>query len=387
MDFTEYLYKNIGERVSLDRQRRNLNLSNYSSHISRCAFDKNVKETGDTKTNPKTGITRGNISQIEKGKIYDYTRSFLSDNQIKALTATLECNQDELLLGNKEQKQEIVKILLLGCLLNNIDIHINSVSSEKWRDLYHKSQSLDIKPNKETERLGNIILKFLLTYPAFQKHFINSVFYYSDNYPDKYTPYKSKDEQYSDSSNHKLQTEYASDLEKVSSQLQTWYTTDLGNITSVLLRKPENIIYIFEAFEQTIYKIIDLIFDKFLETFNNSLNTRGKNNTPSKIIDYLSSDSLLNILLGDDIYYLLVNELKKEQIDKTNGLFHIQFLQLLQYQNLFLEKIHNKYEDTSENYDAFKLYSDLTKIIKFYEKTKDKHLTLYINDFIDNQDY
>ena len=117
------------------------------------------------------------------------------------------------------------------------------------------------------------------------------------------------------------------------------------------------------------------------------MNTRGKNNTPSKIIDYLSSDSLLNILLEDDIYYLLVNELKKEQIDKTNSLFHIQFLQLLQYQNLFLEKIYNKYEDTSENYDAFKLYSDLTKIIKFYEKTKDKHLTLYINDFIDNQDY
>lgn len=378
MDFTEYLYKNIGERVRLDRQRKNLNLSNYSSHISRCAFDKNVKETGDTKTNPKTGITRGNISQIETGKIYDYTRSFLSDNQIKALTATLECNQDELLLGNKEQKQEIIKILLLGCLLNNIDVQINSVSSEKWLDLYHKSQSLDIKPNKETERLGNIILKFLLTYPAFQKHFINSVFYYSDNHPD---------EQYSYSSNHKLQTEYARYLEKVSSQLQMWYTTDLGNITSVLLRKPENIIYIFEAFEQTIYKIIDLIFDKFLKTFNNSLNTRGKNNTPSKIIDYLSSDSLLNILLEDDIYYLLVNELKKEQIDKTNSLFHIQFLQLLQYQNLFLEKIYNKYEDTSENYDTFKLYSDLTKIIKFYEKTKDKHLTLYINDFIDNQDY
>ena len=378
MDFTEYLYKNIGERIRLDREKKNLNFTNYSTHISQRTYDKILKETGNTRTDPITGITRGNISQIEKGNTCDCTRSFLTYNQINALTATLDCNQDELLLGNKEQKQEIIKILLLGCLLNKKEVKINSVSSEKWRDLYHKSQSLDIKPNKETERLGNIILKFLLTYPDFQKHFINSVFYYSDNHPD---------EQYSDSFNHKLQTEYARYLEKVSSQLQTWYTTDLGNITSVLLRKPENIIYIFEAFEQTIYKIIDLIFDKFLETFNNSLNTRGKNNTPSKIIDYLSSDSLLNILLEDDIYYLLVNELKKEQIDKTNSLFHIQFLQLLQYQNLFLEKIYNKYEDTSENYDAFKLYSDLTRIIKFYEKTKDKHLTLYINDFIDNQDY
>lgn len=378
MDFTEYLYKNIGERIRLDREKKNLNFTNYSTHISQRTYDKIVKETGNTRTDPITGITRGNISQIEKGNTCDCTRSFLTYNQINALTATLDCNQDELLLGNNEQKQEIIKILLLGCLLNNIDVQINSVSSEKWRDLYHKSQSLDIKPNKETERLGNIILKFLLTYPAFQKHFINSVFYYSDNHPD---------EQYSDSSNHKLKTKYANDLEKVSSQLQTWYTTDLGNTTSVLLRKPENIIYIFEAFEHTIYKIIDLIFDKFLETFNNSLNTRGKNNTPRKMIYYLDSDVLLNILLGDDIYYLLVNELKKEQIDKTNSLFHIQFLQLLQYQNLFLEKIHNKYEDTSENYDAFKLYSDLTKIIKFYEKTKDKHLTLYINDFIDNQDY
>ena len=387
MDFTEYLYKNIGERIRLDREKKNLNFTNYSTHISQRTYDKILKETGNTRTDPITGITRGNISQIEKGNTCDCTRSFLTYNQINALTATLDCNQDELLLGNKEQKQEIIKILLLGCLLNKKEVKINSVSSEKWRDLYHKSQSLDIKPNKETERLGNIILKFLLTYPAFQKHFINSVFYYSDNYPDKYIPYKSKDEQYSDSFNHKLQTKYANDLEKVSSQLQTWYTTDLGNITSVLLRKPENIIYIFEAFEHTIYKIIDLIFDKFLETFSNSLNTRGKNNTPSKMIYYLDSDVLLNILLGDDIYYLLVNELKKEQIDKTNSLFHIQFLQLLQYQNLFLEKIHNKYEDTSENYDAFKLYSDLTKIIKFYEKTKDKYLTLYMNDFIDNQDY
>lgn len=363
-----------------------MNLSTYSRHISDCTFDKKVKETGDTQKNPITGITERNIGKIEKG-VHDNFRSFLSDNQIKALTATLDCNQDELLLGNKEQKQEIVKILLLGCLLNNLDVQIDSVSSETWRVLYHKSQSLGIKPNKKTERLGNIVLKFLLSYPTFQKHFMNSVFYYSDNYPDKYTPFKSKDEQHSVSFNHKLQTKYARDLEKVNSQLQTWYTTDLGNITSVLLRKPENIIYIFEAFEHTIYKTIDLIFDKFIETFNNSLNTRGKNNAPSKIIYYLDSDVLLNILLEDDIYYLLVNELKKEQIDKTNSLFHIQFLQLLQYQNLFLEKIHNKYEDTNNNYDAFKLYSDLTKIIKFYEKTKDNHLNLYINDFIDNQDY
>lgn len=387
MDFTEYLYKNIGERIRLDRERKNFNFKNYSTHISQCAYDKIVKETGNTKTDPKTGITRGNLSQIEKGKIYDYTRSFLTENQINALTATLDCNQDELLLGNNEQKQEIVKILLLGCLLNNIDVQIDSVSSETWRDFYHKSQSLGIKPNKKTERLGNIVLKFLLSYPTFQKHFINSVFYYSDNYPDKYTPFKSKDEQHSVSFNRKLQTEYAGDFEKVNSQLQTWYITDLGNITSVLLRKPENIIYIFEAFEHTIYKIIDLIFDKFIETFNNSLNTRGKNNTPSKIIDYLSSDSLLNILLEDDIYYLLVIELKREQVDKTNSLFHIQFLQLIQYQNLFLEKIHSNYEYTSDNYDKFKLYSDLTQLIKFYEKAKDKHLTLYVNDFIDNQDY
>ena len=383
MDFTEYLYKNIGERIRLDRERKNFNFINYSTHISQCAYDKIVKETGDTKTNPKTGITRGNLSQIEKGKIYDHTRSFLTENQINALTATLDCNQDELLLGNKEQKQEIVKILLLGCLLNNIDVQIDSVSSETRRDLYHKSKSLGIKPNKKTERLGNIVLKFLLSYPAFQKHFINSVFYYPDNYPNEYIPYKLKDEQHSDS----FQTKYAKDFKEINSELQTWYTTDLGNITSVLLRKPENIIYIFEAFEHTIYKIIDLIFDKFIEIFNERLNTRGKNNSSCKIIDYLSSDSLLNILLEDDLYYLLVIELKREQLDKNNSLFHIQFLQLLQYQNLFLEKIHSKYKDTSENYDRFKLYSDLTQLIKFYEKAKDKHLTLYVNDFIDNQDY
>ena len=292
-----------------------------------------------------------------------------------------------MLLGNNEQKQEIVKILLLGCLLNNIDVQIDSVSSETRQNLYHKSKSLGIKPNKKTERLGNIVLKFLLSYPAFQKHFINTVFYYSYNYPDEYTPFKSKDERHSVSFKHKLQTKYARDLEKVNSQLQTWYTTDLGNITSILLRKPENIIYIFEAFEHTIYKIIDLIFDKFIETFNERLNTRGKNNSSCKIIDYLSSDSLLNILLEDDLYYLLVIELKREQVDKNNSLFHIQFLQLIQYQNLFLEKIHSKYKDTSENYDKFKLYSDLTQLIKFYEKAKDKHLTLYVNDFIDNQDY
>lgn len=386
MDFTEYLYKNIGERVRLDRQTKKMNLSTYSRHISDCTFDKKVKETGDTQKNPITGITERNIGKIEKG-VHDNFRSYLSDNQIKALTATLDCNQDELLLGNKEQKQEIIKILLLGCLLNNIDVQIDSVSSETWRDLYHKSQSLGIKPNKKTERLGNIVLKFLLSYTAFQKHFINSVFYYSDNYTDKYTPFKSKDEQHSDSFNFKLKTKYTRDLEKINSELQTWYTTDLGDITSVLLHKSENIIYIFEAFEHTIYKIIDLIIDQFIEIFNNSLNTRGKNKAPSKIIYYLDSDVLLNILLEDNIYYLLVNELKREQVDKNNSLFHIQFLQLLQYQNLFLEKIHNKYEDTSEYYDAFKLYSDLSQLIKFYEKTKDNHLTLYVNDFIDNQDY
>lgn len=34
MDFTEYLYKNIGERIRLDRERKNFNFKNYSTHIS-----------------------------------------------------------------------------------------------------------------------------------------------------------------------------------------------------------------------------------------------------------------------------------------------------------------------------------------------------------------
>ena len=65
MDFTEYLYKNIGERVRLDRQTKKMNLSTYSRHISQCTYDKKVKETGNTQNNPITGITERNIGKIE----------------------------------------------------------------------------------------------------------------------------------------------------------------------------------------------------------------------------------------------------------------------------------------------------------------------------------
>ena len=71
MDFTEYLYKNIGERVRLDRQTKKMNLSTYSRHISDCTFDKKVKETGDTQ---KT-LSRQSLLTHDRKRILAYNEA------------------------------------------------------------------------------------------------------------------------------------------------------------------------------------------------------------------------------------------------------------------------------------------------------------------------
>ncbi|MEG3267084.1 hypothetical protein [Streptococcus suis] len=243
-----------------------------------------------------------------------------------------------------------------------------------------------MQSNENTEKLGNIILKFLLTYPTFQNHFISTVFYYSDDFPKKFTPFQSETEGHYRSNNYRLQSRYDKNWETINSQLQDWYVYDSGNIISILLRKPGNFVFIFDAFDHVVSKIIDLIFNIFNMKFTNNLNKRGTNNTSPKMIDYLKTNRLFDILSEDDIYHYLSEELRKEQI-KKNSLFHIQFLQLLQYQNLLLEKVHSEYRDTTKIYDEYKLYSDLSKIIEFYNGGyRYNPLILYIYDFIDNQE-
>ncbi|HEM3660127.1 TPA: hypothetical protein U1C79_000003 [Streptococcus suis] len=380
MDFTEYLYQKIGKRVKMYRKNKGEIQEIFSKTINRAAADKYHDN------NIRTSMQRSNISKIENGKC-DLGRSFLTNNQIIALSATLNCTETELLLGNKSDVEEILKILLFKCLLSDSKIEIEPVSLEKWRVLFQKSQMVSMQSNENNEKLGNIIIKFLLTYPSFQNHFITTVFYYSDDYPKKFIPFKSQEERYSKSENYRLQSQYVKNWETINSQLQDWYISDTGNIISILLRKPENIIYIFDAFDRVVSKIIGIILDTFQKRFTNNLNQRGKNNTSSKMIDYLETDKLFEILSEDDMYYYLSEKLRREQIDKENSLFHIQFLQLLQYQNLLFEKIHSEYRDTTQSYDKFKLYSDLTKLIKFYEEPKYNHFTLYIDDFIDQTDY
>lgn len=379
MDFTEYLYTKIGKRVKTYRENKGETQLRFSTTIG-------IAQTEKYDDDNIIIIDRSNISKIENGQPRS-DGSFLTNNQIRALSATLNCTETEFLLGNESEIKDVLKILLFKCLLHDSKISIDSVVSDSWKDLYKKSQTIYIQSNKDEdiERLGNIILKFLLTYPAFQKQFITSVFYYSDDYPEKYTSFKSETESYFTNYNYQLKSQYDKNWNTINSKLQDWYASDKGDVISILLRKPENIIYIFEAFDKTISKIIDLIFDKFLNGFSRrSLSLKEKS---SKKVDYLETDILYTILFENDIYHLLSDELRKEQIDKENSLFHIQFLQLLQYQNLFLEKIHSKYRATTQSYDEFKLYSDLTKLIKFYEEAQNNHLDLYISDFIDYPDY
>ena len=118
------------------------------------------------------------------------------------------------------------------------------------------------------------------------------------------------------------------------------------------------------------------------------MKNKDKNTSFKKIIDCLDTNKLFSILLADDIYNILVNQIRKDQIDKTNSLFHLQFIQSLQYQRLFLDKIFDEYKDTSQTYDKFKLYSDMTKLVDFFNSEHaDTTKELYINDFINDHDY
>ncbi|HEL2204918.1 TPA: hypothetical protein TZE22_002292, partial [Streptococcus suis] len=196
-------------------KHRKTSLTYFSDDIRAAAAEKY------NDNNIRTGITPRNLGKIEKGK-HEKSRSFLTDNQIKSLSAKLACTETELLLGKKEDIEEILKILLFRCLLNDSKI-TDIIGINTWRDLYQKSQTVFMQSNENTEKLGNIILKFLLTYPTFQNHFISTVFYYSDDFPKKFTPFQSETEGHYRSNNYRLQSRYDKNWETINSQLQDWY--------------------------------------------------------------------------------------------------------------------------------------------------------------------
>ncbi|MEG3267083.1 hypothetical protein [Streptococcus suis] len=104
MDFTDYLYIKIGERVA---KHRKTSLTYFSDDIRAAAAEKY------NDNNIRTGITPRNLGKIEKGK-HEKSRSFLTDNQIKSLSAKLACTETELLLGKKEDIEEILKYFYLN---------------------------------------------------------------------------------------------------------------------------------------------------------------------------------------------------------------------------------------------------------------------------------
>lgn len=374
LDFSDYLYKKIGDRIKTDRQKRRKTLIDYCTYINHCTD----KKYGSRNSNQRipVGIERQNLSKIEKGEKLPF-RGFLSNNQIRALSATLDCNEVSLLLGDKQEIKNILEIMILKCLLNGAIVELDSDQLKKYQKLYEKSQYGEINNSKGVERLSNILFKFLLRFPKLQKQFMNTVFYHSKDTPDV----ELRNDR--NTTNNIIKV-----LEEVNLQLQEWYTSDKGNIVCILLKKSENIVYFFEAFDQVKDHVIDIIIEKFLNNFINNLKNKDKNTSFKKIIDCLDTNKLFSILLADDIYNILVNQIRKDQIDKTNSLFHLQFIQSLQYQRLFLDKIFDEYKDTSQTYDKFKLYSDMTKLVDFFNSEHaDTTKELYINDFINDHDY
>lgn len=383
LDFSDYLYKKIGDRIKTDRQKRRKTLIDYCTYINHCTD----KKYGSRNSNQRipVGIERQNLSKIEKGEKLPF-RGFLSNNQIRALSATLDCDEVSLLLGDKQEIKNILEIMILKCLLNGAIVELDSDQLKKYQKLYEKSQYGEINNSKGVERLSNILFKFLLRFPKLQKQFMNTVFYHSKDTPDV----ELRNDRNTTNNIVKV-------LEEVNLQLQEWYTSDKGNIVCILLKESENIVYFFEAFDQVKDHVIDIIIEKFLNNFINNLKNKDKNTSFKKIkdkdtsfkkiIDCLDTNKLFSILLADDIYNILVNQIRKDQIDKTNSLFHLQFIQSLQYQRLFLDKIFDEYKDTIQTYDKFKLYSDMTKLVDFFNSEHaDTTKELYINDFINDHD-
>lgn len=373
LDFSDYLYKKIGDRIKTDRRKRRKTLIDYCTHINHC-IDKKYGSRNSNQRIP-VGIERQNLSKIEKGEKLPF-RGFLSNNQIRALSTTLDCDEVSLLLGDKQEIKNILEIMIFKCLLNGAIVELDSDQLKKYQKLYEKSQYGKINNSRGVERLSNILFKFLLRFPKLQKQFMNTVFYHSKDSPDV--------ELRNDRNTTNVIVKV---LEEVNLQLQEWYTSDKGNIVCILLKESENIVYFFEAFDQVKDHVIDIIIEKFLNNFINNLKNKDKNTSFKKIIDCLDTNKLFSILLADDIYNILVNQIRKDQIDKTNSLFHLQFIQSLQYQRLFLDKIFDEYKDTSQTYDKFKLYSDMTKLVDFFNSEHaDTTKELYINDFINNHD-
>lgn len=103
MNFTNYLYESIGNRVK--RLRRSMNLTQESIE----------------------GIDTSILSRIENGKAVPQKNPYLMNNwQIKILSETYKVDEKTIVWGTREEQQDFVKMILLSVLMScNCQTFIN----------------------------------------------------------------------------------------------------------------------------------------------------------------------------------------------------------------------------------------------------------------------
>lgn len=355
------------------------------------------------------------LSFIERGKIKGKNTSYLTNAQINDFSSIMKCSIKELIFGNKNERVNLVKLILLGIIINGsksykdgsllnpiIDVSEGDTNLEEFLRL----SMLNITNPELQRKVSTAYLSLTIDNKTLENMGIikECIKWYERNYGF-----------FADSQNYDYMNimlcDHNLDFEKASNLLinlqfgDTEFATDFitgAQSLSEKTKKQKEFIHEFRRYEGRYGGITidwkEVGYYKFVKAFNSMWSRNGM-----RIMDYfdeaifnkVSSNSSFkefdetffeNVIISNDFNDLLFTLLNDEKYDLETMVGHN--VVTLTIQKILIESNTNTQERFEEGYNMYKCYYDMHQITQAFidneESEFEENIYLFISDLTAN---
>ncbi|NQN46411.1 hypothetical protein HPA19_07735 [Streptococcus suis] len=383
------IHKKISNRIKKDRDSLRLSQEMYVSKIQYENHHCDLNNEEQCKKLCKTGFTRSNLSNIEKG---NGSRNLLSNKQIDALVKARFSSRLDLLLGKTEERKKLLSDFLFTLLLNGhkLDIIKSNIRKGKFRisrknkikhvNTFRKiGKTFDIPYENRIEQLSNLLIKIMLSDRTFFQNFTKIFFYHSNQI--NYTNYKGNKKEF----------------KEVVKQLEDWYSKNTGNLLPLLtVNKSSSVIFVKTAsniIEEVTNFLLPDIEKKIEDVLRDldSFETSNQFQKEKKILFRITETLFIELLCSIETFYKLEKYIQLLQIRTETGLQYTTFLHNLEYQKEIVKRLLQLESSSSRQYNHYQVESDILSLIDFYNDKQNspiqnnQPLDLFIDDLTFNR--
>ncbi|MBF0819480.1 hypothetical protein [Streptococcus acidominimus] len=291
----------------------------------------------------------------------------MSLNEIELLANYLtESDQIKLLFGNDKELQHLLSILLYTLLLNGNKPQTSTTA---------KYDFIDINYNEKYQELSNLLIKFMLFHPKFNKEFVSRFLTLKENKCET-------DEQLEkgiEEVEHLLESNSGNFIENI---VPTKHLTDAFNAIIDDLSKE-----LFPLFKE---KLKQLIYDNeiiqqvttYVPKAKQSQTTSDPDIISPQLNEKLKFEVFSRTLTNNDVVHFLNGLFFKQTLDLNKNMYYLSFISQYHLQRLWVIKLSNAmksldsfpFSDDKDMLKTDQYYSDIKKITDYYLGVSDKKI-------------